>query len=182
MMSMESFLRDKRLVKWFTQNYDLSGCNAYTCSSIQTQEDAALLLEKVVPIPIGLDLHSAAEKRFSGSDQIETALCDQRQDIERAQAASLPFLQRKVSVLVGFHCGFDNTKIGLGRKKTRGEICDLLSSSRRTQSNISVVSVNDVNSNNPDDKERSKRVLFWRGLGEVAFALAPAGFGTDTHR
>ena len=60
-LSMREFIRDPRLTKWFAQNYDMVGCNHFSCSDVDSVAEADLLT-KVEPIPIGLDFHTIAEK------------------------------------------------------------------------------------------------------------------------
>ena len=62
-MDMETFLLDRRLKKWFVQNYDLVGCNHYTCStlsqeSVERDKKQQHMVQKIEPIPIGIDLHN----------------------------------------------------------------------------------------------------------------------------
>ncbi|GAX86379.1 hypothetical protein CEUSTIGMA_g13791.t1 [Chlamydomonas eustigma] len=52
-VTMREFILDPRLIIWFTQNYDLFGCNPYTCSNLDMSKMSDLnLLPKLVPIPI----------------------------------------------------------------------------------------------------------------------------------
>ena len=176
---MRDFVGDNRLFKWFVQNYDFVACNSYSCSNINVLTEAALV-DKIIPIPIGLDLHSAAEKRNQHAGQIPRHICDQRLDIDRAKQSFLPFQQRKLEVLAEFECTFDKTRIGVGRRRTRGEICDLI---KGDHPNITIVQRGSTHVLlNPKMTERERRLEFWGELGKYAFALAPAGFGMDTHR
>jgi cytochrome oxidase assembly protein ShyY1 len=84
-ISMEDFLSDKRLYRWFTQNYDLIGCNMYTCSPYKISDMNSTsdsnytispeVMAKVIPIPIGLDLHSKAKHK--DKTRSEQLVCDQ---------------------------------------------------------------------------------------------------------
>lgn len=161
------------------QNYDLVGCNVYTCSTIDKAKHAALV-PKVSPIPIGLDLHSAAEKRNPQAHHVPRQICDQRLDLDKAKASTLPFSQRQLVALAEFECHFDNTRIGVGRKRTRGEVCDLMGSDPNAHKIIMQRAASPHGSNAKNDRDR--RVAFWTDLGKFAFAVAPAGFGLDTHR
>lgn len=217
-MSLKNFLLDPRLVRWYAQNYDLVGCNHYTCSNlvvsstnvmnVSSTEDRALV-DKVVAIPIGLDLHSVAEKKLSSDGNITEAIhkiCEQRLDLESAKSIGLPFAKRNLTVLAAFECKFDNSRIGTGRKKTRGEICNLIESG---QGGVIIEHLGSSNQHqhhqqhqhqhqhhhhqhhhthahthiiNSKHRESDKRLAFWHHLTDHAFSLAPAGFGTDTHR
>ena len=53
-MNMESFITDPRIVKWFVQNYDLIGCNLFTCSNVVSPS----IIDKVAPIPIGIVINT----------------------------------------------------------------------------------------------------------------------------
>jgi hypothetical protein len=80
-MGMEDFINDPRLVKWFAQNYDLVGCNLFTCSNILTSSS---IVSKVVPVPIGIDFHSMTEKgrKKLEPETIAHTICNLRLDIE----------------------------------------------------------------------------------------------------
>jgi hypothetical protein len=41
LVSLEKFILDKRLLHWYTQNYDLVGCNISTCSNITANDTIA---------------------------------------------------------------------------------------------------------------------------------------------
>merc|ERR1719335_1252696 len=70
-MDYKKLLADPRLKHWFTQNYDLTGCSLWEgCSSIEEDDQ---LVQKMTPIPIGLDLHTLDEKshKRSAAQQVE---------------------------------------------------------------------------------------------------------------
>ena len=198
LMNMRQFVGDKRLAKWIVQNYDFVGCNAYTCSDIKnttvrTAATAAVpaatnhdpidgqLVKKIIPMPIGLDLHSFSEKRSMDESTSNALLCDQRKELESLARASLAFKNRRIAAVAGFDCKFDSSRIGVGRKRTRGDLCHLLAENHRSGLKTDIV-MPSANSASGSDENSSKRKKFWTELGSVAFALAPAGFGTDTHR
>lgn len=168
-ISMVEFLQDQRLHKWFVQNYDAVGCNAYSCSTLDRIKDQ-VILDKIVPIPIGLDFHSSAEPK-----RLLERTCEQRIDLDSLKSGMLPFGERKEGVVAAFDCKFDRTRIGIARHRTRGEICALLSNSSATRS-LAVV-------RGAGGKEGlDRRLTFWRHLSQYKYSLAPAGFGLDTHR
>eukprot|EP01041_Mallomonas_annulata_P011941 gene11941-25021_t len=62
-VSMRQFINDLRLLRWYTQNYDLLGCTSYYCSDVTLTLPAdRALVNKIVPIPIGMDFHSRGMK------------------------------------------------------------------------------------------------------------------------
>jgi hypothetical protein len=164
-LTFANFLADPRLVRWYAQNYDLVGCNLYTCSPFKAGNNTgsnslgdgpsslstisstgpsianggmkagdSQILSKVVPIPIGVDLHSAAEKKVADPQKASALVCGQLAALKLEQKRALPFPQRKMAVVAEFGCGFDSTKIGMARSKTRGEICKLIAKHKGTVS------------------------------------------------
>eukprot|EP00747_Dinoflagellata_sp_TGD_P181942 gnl/TRDRNA2_/TRDRNA2_35966_c0_seq1.p1 gnl/TRDRNA2_/TRDRNA2_35966_c0~~gnl/TRDRNA2_/TRDRNA2_35966_c0_seq1.p1 ORF type:complete len:460 (-),score=31.59 gnl/TRDRNA2_/TRDRNA2_35966_c0_seq1:18-1397(-) len=73
-MPYRDFIADPRLNHWFVQNYDLTGCMPWSdgkyCSKISEYDPLA---QKVTPIPLGIDLHTHAEKLHDQSvkEQLE---------------------------------------------------------------------------------------------------------------
>ena len=63
-VSLERFLGDSRLVHLFAQNYDLLGCNPF--SGCAAKGMPLRLVSRVSPLPLGLDLHTLAEKTKPG--------------------------------------------------------------------------------------------------------------------
>jgi hypothetical protein len=179
-MDMKKFLADPRLEKWFVQNYDAVGCNAYSCSDLNRNASTDQpLIDKIITFTIGLDLHSHAEKRSRHEQEMKDLLCEQRRELDEIRSTAVSFQQRTLTVVAGFDCKFDNSKIGVGRKRTRGEVCGLLASNcRNGPCVLPVVKLSE--SAEADNKQR--RQQFWAQMSSVSFALAPAGFGTDTHR
>lgn len=210
--SLKDFLGDPRLGAWIAQNWDLVGCNIYTCSSIQSTDKA--LVSKVIPLPIGLDLHSASEKKTKDDKRAAELVCEQLDTLHAERQAAVPFSQRLLVVLAEFHCSFDDTRIGMGRKQSRGEICNLikehqLQNPRKSNAHEQQASygpefgsgVSDVATiithqesvptaagsvgttrSTKAHNGGGNRSSFWHRLGSVAFALSPSGFGVDTHR
>lgn len=174
-MNMREFLSDKRLNKWYVQNYDLVGCNAFTCSDIDIADNAELV-NKVVPIPIGLDFHSMGEKRMANTaSKIATSVCTQRSELQAAVSASVPFSKRQLAAYGQFDCALKVRE----RELTRGELCRLLYNSTHSSHNNSNRSSSSARYIYDD---RKSRPLFWKQLTSVTFAFAPPGFGIDTHR
>jgi hypothetical protein len=172
-MGMKEFINDKRLLKWYTQNYDLVGCNSYTCSDIDITKDNSTIT-KVLPIPIGLDFHTFAEKnRNIDGKKILTIINEQRNLLNTLVKKSLPFLKRELLVYAQFSCDF---KASSARGISRGEICQLLNVNNYKHILYS------------NDKGKTKVTLqeaksvFWNHILTVQFAIAPPGYGMDTHR
>lgn len=131
--SMESFIQDDRLIVWFVQNYDAIGCNVYTCSSFNN-ETHWKLIQKLRPIPIGLDLHTFGSVSASLSrDQTHYSMNDYEQF--RSLQIMKSFIQTydmriQWTIVTAFECSFDQTKIGQARQRSRGSVCALLRSSK----------------------------------------------------
>lgn len=183
LMTMREFLGDERLLRWYTQNYDLVGNNSFISSDMDVVADKGMI-EKVFPLPIGLDLHTLAEKDHSlSAEGIADSLCRQRKDIEDALSRSSPFLERKLSVYAKFDCKFPSSLM-IVRTMTRGAICKLLESHDQ---NITSARNSDNQLIFSPPKEgrmslRDAKIFFWRNVARVQFALAPPGVGVDTHR
>ena len=206
-IKMRDFLADKRLVRWYVQNYDLIGCNHFTCSDIDPVEHADMA-NKVVPIPIGLDFHTSGEKNHklaNTASKITASVCNQRHDLKLAVANATPMSQRKLAVYGQFDCNFQ----GGERELTRGEICRLLrnatmlngvsppttsTTTSKTASAPSVSTTTATTSTNNSSlnhsknhairyiyDERKSRSLYWKQLTQVMFAVAPPGTTHSVH-
>lgn len=99
---VRKFLADPRLHRWFVQNYDLIGCRranemtmTMTCSDIThgidgwTQE----MIDKVKPLPIGLDIHTHASKIGLGP-QLLPRVCSQRIALQKVRSGIPSFATR----------------------------------------------------------------------------------------
>ena len=132
-VSMESFISDKRLAVWFVQNYDAVGCNVYTYSSLLTAKHSNLL-QTLIPIPIGLDLHSfGSASALLKRNQVNYTMIgyDQFRILRFMRSFILPLHKRiPRSIVTSFECSFDQTKIGQARKRGRGSICSVLESTK----------------------------------------------------
>lgn len=189
-IDMETFLLDPRLKKWFAQNYDLVGCNHYTCSSL-TRESVARddkhqqMVRKVEPIPIGLDLHTLIAKRRKASRShkgMDGMVCDQLREMYSISHAKrvVPFAERAMVINAEFTCDFKLLKGAKFRELTRGKLCKLTNEAlvrgdRRYHRKERGEREGTL------DLQQQKRV-FWTRLTKVAFAFAPPGYGMDTHR
>jgi hypothetical protein len=173
-MGMKEFLSDKRLLKWYTQNYDMVGCNSYTCSDIDITKDMSII-KKVLPIPIGLDFHTLGEKNkdIHGA-MIKTAVNEQQNNLHTLVTNSLPFLRRELLVYAQFDCIFKDLKSRRMRQISRGEICQLLSNKNNSQ-------IVPTKKKTKGSMQETKSI-FWNQILKVQFAIAPPGFGVDTHR
>jgi hypothetical protein len=162
-MTMENFLADDRLERWYLQNYDAVGCNIYTCSSLNATRDK-YLLDKLFPIPIGLDLHTFGGPIVSVSS-IRAAVSPQLEIITAIKSIKIPFLDRLNRTLVdSFECSFSKAAIGIARAKQRGRVCELLR--KPQQYNISLISINGISVVNDscDPYVKDKRLILSRNL------------------
>mmetsp|Transcript_18565 Transcript_18565/g.18647 ORF Transcript_18565/g.18647 Transcript_18565/m.18647 type:complete len:404 (-) Transcript_18565:189-1400(-) len=167
-ITMREFILDPRLIRWYTQNYDLIGCNAFTCSDV-TEKETAELIKKVIPIPIGLDFHTEAGKGGVLVDRYNMenhpGVCRQRHDIDYTTQSLPIFPSRDNRILSAFSC-----HLARSHHATRAELCKLLKDSTTNPSlNITITS-------------RIDKREFWKVTGSHAFVLTPAGHGVDTHR
>lgn len=144
-------LGDARLLHWWVQNYDLWGCNEYSnCSRLTARN--WWHSRRVSPLPIGLDLHTRAEKAA-----VRSSACAQQGELERIRAALPPWRARPASMLAPFSCA----------RKDRAKVCRAL---ERGESAGKVAFFS------------GERGAMWRATGLHAFVAAPYGHGVDTHR
>jgi len=213
-IDMQTFIADPRLQAWFVQNYDLVGCNHFSCSPLSTRNvrDKALI-DKVIPIPIGLDFHTLSEKvKGIGASVVPSLVCAQRQDLQAVRDSKIfrSFIERPLKVNAEFGCVFTSPV----RIKTRGEICDLLAHAREQGDKrfiedkfsdaarrklgladmareihglTSGITSKFTSSASPIAKYlksggRERKLKFWKKVSKCSFAIAPPGFGMDTHR
>ena len=190
-VSMRQFIADPRLVKWFAQNYDLRGCNPFSCSDVDPKRNKgdALLLAKVEPLPIGLDLHTLSEKvRGADASTIDALICHQRKDISEAlRGGAARFQDKPLTAYAEFGCNFGPvTSKGTGiRILTRGMLCKLLGTHRHDPRFVTPLKHSNSSGallSAPKETTRETKVAFWRRVAGSAFAFAPPGFGMDTHR
>ena len=102
-MSLLDFISDRRLIRWYVQNYDLIGCRQdvdRSCSPIKVGEGgwSQALVDKVRPIPVGLDLHSSTGKPPLGP-KLFSATCAQRHELHKARSLIPPFKTRPNSCI-----------------------------------------------------------------------------------
>jgi hypothetical protein len=187
-MDMESFILDPRLVKWFVQNYDLVGCNHFTCSTItkdsaSSDEKHKRIVAKVVPMPIGLDFHTLSEKQrhIKGAHQVSAAVCEQLRDHRAATFSNknVGFTGRVLQANAEFECEFNSGSGAAFRKKTRGELCTLVEAAVARGDTRYTKRGGGVNSGTA---LINRKIGFWQRLATVAFSFSPPGYGMDTHR
>jgi hypothetical protein len=132
------------------------------------------LIEKVVPIPIGLDLHTLTEKRNrrASTATVSRGVCDFRLQVQTFQQQLVPFTQRPLTIHAEFDCNFDNAM----RIKTRGEPCRLV----KEHNNSTLISHHGAGQ--ASSQAWDTKLNFWRRVSASAFSLAPPGYGMDTHR
>eukprot|EP00929_Paragymnodinium_shiwhaense_P018893 TRINITY_DN13057_c0_g4_i2.p1 TRINITY_DN13057_c0_g4~~TRINITY_DN13057_c0_g4_i2.p1 ORF type:complete len:381 (-),score=30.52 TRINITY_DN13057_c0_g4_i2:453-1595(-) len=152
-MHYKGLLEDSRLIHWFTQNYDLTGCSTHSgCSAMDPRSPLA---NKMTPVPIGLDFHTRDEKRLlERSDQ-------QLRRLYNVSAHLLPWGQRLPrSLLVAFRRARHAPEREVALKALVG--------------NLPEDGYHFAGKLSRDD--------FWRRIGKHKFVAAPVGRGLDTHR
>ena len=180
-VSLERFLGDSRLVHLFAQNYDLLGCNPF--SGCATKGMPLRLVSRVSPLPLGLDLHTLAEKTKPGS--VPVPACHQQTELDSLRASLPPWSRRDATTLLmsvgcttaalkasgGGQTTACDTALDMGSNskaagQTRPYACDVLRPplAKRVPGRL------------------TKRGVFWRAVGSYAFVAAPIGHGADTHR
>jgi hypothetical protein len=92
-----------------------------------------------------------------------------RKDESKLKLA-VPFTKKNLTVVSAFRCDFEPND--MYRQRTRREICDLVS---RSIGNGLLVTSEAKNG-------KEARDAFWSQLQYSIFALAPFGYGLDTHR
>ena len=127
-VSLREFIGDERLVRWYAQNYDLVGCGPVSliCSDVDPVSEA-WMLDKVRPVPIGLDLHTFAEKGNMDRREFKQKTCAQRKAIEELIRDAQPLSKRSLKVVVSFDCSFySNDHSKDFRTLGRGQLCGLI--------------------------------------------------------
>merc|ERR1712194_575781 len=171
--SLQSFLEDPRLAHMFVQNYDLVGCERNYMNSPRFKHggckpapNSALALSKVTAIPLGLDLHTLAEKGIIPGEWTKhkpVNACGQVDDLKKITTGGKPWANRKDCIALTF--GIKKTPF-----ETRVELWSLI----HNASNKAVV---------PCFEElETSRGATWRQMTEYRYAFAPPGRGIDTHR
>ncbi len=160
-LALAAFLGDARLRHWLVQNWDLDGALCATtpavgeerCSAPQLPASA---LAKVSPLPIGLDLHTLAEKLSQRSG------AEQEQQL-RALARRVRWPDKPLLALAVFT--IDRPwRVELARALAAHSECVVTAGDARPTSGVSA------------------RDAYWEQHAGAAFALAPQGQGIDTHR
>jgi hypothetical protein len=159
---LKSFILDKRLVHWYAQNYDLVGCNSFTCSGINDTDIE--IVKKVSAIPIGVDFHTSFKGSLSSKQRDrpleKREICRQQTQLIEIRNKLVPLLERPLRVSAEFSCSKDDWK------PSRTELCRYLADKHP-----------DI-----DTTPKGNRNAFWSSLGSYAFSFAPPGRGQDTHR
>ena len=179
-ISLAQFLLDSRLKSWFAQNYDV-GCSVTTqgCLNVSAEFPAVpyshhRALAKIRPVPLGIDLHTWADKGDMKSPTFQAKVCLQKRQLDdtRTSLAMRSFDAKDLKVVSSFSCVFKNPNDV--RKRVRGELCRLLAALPSAGRAALLVQA--------AGKGEAARLAFWRLLQAHTFALAPSGAGLDTHR
>lgn len=161
---LRGFLADSRLQHMYVQNYDLVGCHLNYMNSERykhhgcnyTVEES--LQSKVSPIPIGLDYHTADEKkRLSQKPQDAIPVCMQQRVLDTIAEAAPSWQNRQFCMAISFNGAHYETRV------------DLLNNLR-------------MHPNICREHLARNRNKMWERLSKFAFAFAPSGAGIDTHR
>jgi hypothetical protein len=200
--TMKEFIRDTRLKHWFVQNYDLVGCNYFTCSNVNEIEHIDII-KKVTPIPIGMDFHTLSEKiKKIHSHLIPKFVCAQIHDV--FSISKKDFKDKPLIVNTAFDCNFGAESTGI-RNRTRGNLCrhleaalerndkhfispDVLQTNQVIDKNRklsffdSLWGEGNIKSKFKESGLRKKKKIFWKNAAISTFSFAPPGYGMDTHR
>ena len=173
------FLEDPRLRRLYVQNFDfdVAACrNQYVPSRVECEPELTVLLanlpQKVVPIPIGLDLHTRAElpapdlKRFHHT--VPQTECDQITDLRSFETKAGVWAKKRECLSITFTEGLDHACHYPRPPKHRCPRKWVLNIAQEADLCIET----DIGSRNAT----------WDGAAGNAFALAPQGHGPDTHR
>lgn len=153
-ISMQEFLDDDRLVHWFAQNYDLRNCNLVPAMSDVCREPVLsdFQLSKVEPIPLGIDFHTTAEKRFSNREH------PREQEALLHSLPKMPWDKKALKVLAQFTVHYAKPDRMILASMLEGKDCI------------------------DRPKSQMSREQFWDYHNAVSFVFAPQGNGIDTHR
>ena len=162
-LPLSDFLNDPRLLHWWVQNYDLTGCNPYSdCSPYGLSRNASngdmRAISKISPIPIGLDLHSAGmTTRATGLFKLPRVMspCEQARQHESIRTALPPWGARRLQLIAPFQCENRDRIAACKAVKRCGEACRLV---------------------------QMPREELWRAIGNFSFVASPFGRGIDSHR
>lgn len=149
----EKLIRSDKIIHIFAQNCDYTGDSG-----------------KVTHLPLGIDLHSLAQKGgFFSEKKLQTS-SNQEKVLEEVISHLKPTHLRKRQALVDFHF-YDSIRHGnMKRYLVLGE--DRTSILQKILPSGTVI---------PLEKHIPRKEL-WKQKGEYAFSVAPQGNGMDTHR
>mmetsp|Transcript_80154 Transcript_80154/g.194353 ORF Transcript_80154/g.194353 Transcript_80154/m.194353 type:complete len:473 (-) Transcript_80154:41-1459(-) len=156
-------IQDSRLRHWFTQNYDLTGCNAASGCSPWSRDQA--WTNKVTPIPIGFGIFERyAEQLFWIKAHERKSMRKQVSDLLDVRERSHRFDLKQQKLLLAF-----------SGDHGRQSLLDLL---------LGRPYVEHYSSREwwEDPGEYPDRLDYWRALAKHMFVAAPSGLGMDTYR
>jgi hypothetical protein len=169
-VELRNFLSDRRLKKWFVQNYDFGFEPQRWSAEISSLR--ATDLAKIVALPIGLDFHTLAEKTSSGAEHRwgTGASVHEQQGVLDAIVLSLPHVSKRRIAVMG-------SKFSRTKKR------------RRVVENVKGLKlvdleplVSDSNKSLLPNLREGLRTRTWRAHGKYVFVLSPPGYGLDCHR
>mmetsp|Transcript_39126 Transcript_39126/g.112962 ORF Transcript_39126/g.112962 Transcript_39126/m.112962 type:complete len:480 (+) Transcript_39126:42-1481(+) len=157
-------IQDSRLRHWFTQNYDLTGCNAASGCSPWSRDQG--WTRKVSPIPIGLGgFQRYAEDFYIIKAHERKSMRRQVSDLLDVRARLPRFDLKQEKLLLAFAPAHIHRALLLEYLGGRPYV------ERYAALNWQNTEV-----------EYSDRLNYWRALGEHMFVAAPTGQGMDTYR
>jgi hypothetical protein len=143
-----AIVESPQIAHWYTQGYD-----------------GTVPIERVSPIPIGVDLHSVAERPMWGS---AVASPDEQAEELESIARSLPPLEERIPRI---YCDFSwsgghDTPRGMRLPETRTAVVELLLDNPLIE----------------HQREPLPRAELWRRKGRYMASLSPHGHALDCHR
>ena len=151
----ERVLRSGKVKHWYTQNYDGSGP-----------------LNRVSPLPIGIDFHMLSEKPLWG-EEISSPL-EQEQILLTVRRSLPPLLERQPKVYVDFGWQGGGVRRFLDYQRLRG--------TRLREGRSAIAGKLKKNAIIHFQTGPLPRTEMWRTRGQYAFVLSPHGKGLDCHR
>ena len=157
-INMQNFILDPRLVRWYTQNFDMIGCGPFSCAD--NKIISPKMVRKVRPLPIGVDFHSRAGKSIPENEHFKNSVCQQRFELDQIKNNLKSFPYRPLAAIASFSCNNLNQE---HYRITRGVLCQLL----MKYSNLPSENSNSKHGNISIYHHSLGREEFWKALGTV---------------
>jgi hypothetical protein len=138
----DELVRDTRLIHWFAQNCDSSA-----------------FVDRISPIPIGIDFHTLSERPFWGEEI--RSLKEQENELLSIRRGLLPIEERSKKLYADFAFQPPRCLSFMDRRALLAQLReDILIRQHKFM----------------------PRSIMWRRRGRYAFVVSPHGFGLDCHR